>query len=287
MVDRKAGVQSLFDEVSATYDSTGVDFFGQIARRLITYARLRQASTVLDVGCGAGAALLAASEAVGANGRVLGIDLAPGMVERAERLVDELRLDNVRVELGDAEAPPTPPASVDAIVASLVLFFLPEVDRALDAYAETLVPGGTLAFSTFAGGDDWEPLDRLLTSFVSEPPGAEEDAWFESSAGIRRQLGAHGFTDVSIEEVTHAVDFPSVASFHEWTWSTGWRATWSAIPPDRREAAKAAVDGYLEPRSRRDGSLTLATAVRYTRARNALKAASARPSRVRGSRERA
>jgi ubiquinone/menaquinone biosynthesis C-methylase UbiE len=265
-LDRKLGVQSLFDEVSASYDSTGIDFFGQIARALVRFARLRAGSTVLDVGCGAGAALTAASEAVGANGRVLGIDLSPGMVDRARRVVEQRSLDNVRVELGDAETPPTPPASVDAIVASLVLFFLPDIDVALDAYATTLVPGGTLAFSTFGAGDDWEPVDRLLASFVPDTPPSPEEAWFESAAGIDAKLRAHGFGAVSIEEATHQVEFPSVESFHEWTWSTGWRETWRSIPPEHLEAARAAVDEELRSRGRSDGSLRLATAVRYSRA---------------------
>ena len=261
-------MQALFDELSETYDSAGIDFFGQIARTLVENARLRKGSTVLDVGCGAGAALSAASEAVGTNGRVLGIDLAAGMVERAQRVVEELALNNTRVEMGDAEVPPTQPGSVDAIIASLVLFFLPNIDLALDAYARALVPRGTLAFSTFGADDDWEPLDQLLASFVSESPHAEAEAWFESSAGISSKLHAHGFREVSIQEATHQVDFPSVASFHEWTWSTGWRATWSEIPPGQRRAAKAAVDDFLRSRARRDGSLRLATAVRYTRAEN-------------------
>jgi ubiquinone/menaquinone biosynthesis C-methylase UbiE len=265
-LDPKLGVQSLFDEVSATYDSTGIDFFGQIARALVRFARLRTGSTVLDVGCGAGAALTAASEAVGANGRVLGIDLAPGMVERAQRVVAERGLDNARVELGDAEAPPTPPRSVDAIVASLALFFLPNIDLALDAYATTLVPGGTLAFSTFGADDDWESLDRVLASFVPDAPPAQEDAWFDGAAGITAKLRAHGFGAVSIEEATHQVDFPSVPSFHEWAWSTGWRETWRGVPPEQLEAAKAAVDEELRSRARGDGSLRLATAVRYSRA---------------------
>jgi ubiquinone/menaquinone biosynthesis C-methylase UbiE len=265
-VDRKLGVRSLFDELSETYDSTGIDFFGQIARALVRYARLRPGSTVLDVGCGAGAALTAASEAVGANGRVLGIDLAPGMVERARRLVEQRSLHNTRVEVGDAEAPPAQPGSLDAIVASLVLFFLPDIDLALDAYATALAPGGTLAFSTFAADDDWEPLDRLLASFVPDAPPAQEQAWFESGAGIDAKLRAHGFGAVSIEEAMHGVDFPSLASFHEWTWSTGWRETWRSIPPEHLQAARAAVDEELRSRARGDGSLRLATAVRYSRA---------------------
>lgn len=258
-------MQLLFDEVSAAYDSSGIDFFGPIARTLIEYARLRAGSTVLDVGCGAGAGLVAASEAVGPTGCVVGIDLATGMVERARRTAAELALENVRVQVGDAEDPPVEPCSIDAIVASLVLFFLPNIGVALDAFAHALLVGGTLAFSTFGGEDDWTPLDRLLASFTPPPP-APEEAWFGSPSGIRSILETHRFDEVSIEDVTHYVDFPTLTAFHEWSWSTGWRATWSAIPAEQRETAKAAVDDYLHSLQERRGCLRLATAVRYTRA---------------------
>jgi SAM-dependent methyltransferase len=266
MVDPKLGVQSLFDELSATYDSTGIDFFGQIARALVTRARLSEGSTVLDVGCGAGAVLVAASEVIGPSGRLIGIDLAQGMVERARQAVREHALENAEIQVGDAEAPPAAPRSVDAIVASLVLFFLPQIDTALDAYAQTLIAGGTLAFSTFVGDDDWTPLDRLLEAFTPPPPPMQGEAWFESPGGIRAILNVHGFHDISIEDVAHQVDFPSLEAFHEWAWSTGWRAAWYAVPAEDRPSARAAVDGYLESLQRRRGSLRLETAVRYTRA---------------------
>jgi hypothetical protein len=82
----------------------------------------------------------------------------------------------------------------------------------------------------------------------------------------RSILHRHGFWDISMEEVTHRVEFPTFAAFHEWSWSTGWRATWAAIPAEHRDAAKAAVDDYLRSLSDRRGSLWLATAVGYTRA---------------------
>ncbi|HEV8097689.1 MAG TPA: methyltransferase domain-containing protein [Gaiellaceae bacterium] len=264
-MDQKLGVQSLFDELSATYDSTGIDFFGQIAVTLIEHARVRDGWKVLDVGCGAGAGLRAASAAVGPTGSVVGIDLAQGMVERARSAVRELGLDNVSVQVGDAERPPAEPRSVDAIVASLVVFFLPNIGLALDAYAQALVPSGTLAFSTFVDDDDWAAIDRLLAPLTSPPPAAQQ-AWFESPSGIRSILDAHRFEAVSIEDVTHHVEFPSVAAFHEWSWSTGWRATWSAIPAEQRETAKAAVEDYLQSLRERRGSLRLETTVRYTRA---------------------
>lgn len=258
-------MRSLFDELSATYDAAGVDFFGQIARELVARARLRKGSTVLDVGCGTGAVLVAACEPVGPTGHLMGIDLAEGMVERARRAVRELALENVQVTIGDAEAPPTAPDSIDAIVASLVLFFLPNIDLALDAYAQTLVTGGTLAFSTFVGDDDWTPLDQLLQTFTPPTP-AQPERWFEGPSGIRSILQAHGFSNVSIDDVIHHVEFPDLGSFHEWTWSTGWRATWSAIPAGERVAAREAVDSCLDSLQKRRGSLRLQTAVRYTRA---------------------
>ena len=266
MADPKDGVRSLFDELSATYDSTGIDFFGQIARTLVAHARLREGSTVLDVGCGAGAALLAAAEVVGPTGSVIGIDLAEGMVGRARQAVRERALENVVVQVGDAEAPPTAPRSVDAIVASLVVFFLPNIGLALDAYEKTLVAGGTLAFSTFVGDDDWTPVDHILESFTPSPPPAPGEAWFESTNGISSILRAHGYHSVAIDDVTHQVEFPSLEAFHEWDWSTGSRAAWSAIPAGDRVAARTAVDAYLDSLQRRRGALRLETAVRYTRA---------------------
>ena len=259
-------MQSLFDELSATYDLSRVNFFGQIARTLIEYARVRQGATVLDVGCGAGAALIPASEAVGATGHVVGIDFALGMVERARRTVSDQALENVQVLVGDAECPPTEQRSVDVIVSSLVLFFLPNIDDAFEAYARTLVAGGTLAFSTFAGDDDWTPLDKIVATFARPPSQALPDTWFKTPSAIQATLEAHRFHNVSIHDITHQVQFPDISTFHEWNWSTGWRAAWSAIPPEHRETALAAVNNHLRNLQAQRGSLRLDTAVRYTRA---------------------
>jgi ubiquinone/menaquinone biosynthesis C-methylase UbiE len=265
-VDQNLAVQSLFEDLSPSYDATGIDFFGLIGRTLVEYACLREGSTVLDVGCGAGAALIPAAQAVGAGGTVVGIDLAAGMVERAQQAVEELGLENVRVHVGDAEAPPVQPGSIDAIVASLVLFFLPNIDVALDAYARALAVGGTLAFSTFAADDDWTPLDQILARLTPAPPPAKEQDWFESGDGIRAMLEAHCFQTVSIQEVTHLVTFPTASAFYEWSWSTGWRSAWLAVPVEHREEAKAAADEYLQALNERHGCIRLATGVRYTRA---------------------
>jgi SAM-dependent methyltransferase len=170
------------------------------------------------------------------------------MVERAQRALEDVAVENVRVQVGDAEAPPVEPGSVDAIVASLLLFFLPNSEVALDAYAHALVAGGTLAFSTFGVDDDWTPFDRILARFTPDPPFAQEGTWSESRDTIRSPLDAHRFEEVPIDEVRHQATFPTVPAFHQWCWSTaraplGWPSLSSAATTAGRQPTSISTRG--------------------------------------------
>src|SRR5690349_11342771 len=68
--------------------------------------------TVVDVGCGAGQTLLQLADRVGAEGRVIGVDVAPLLLEIAERRTAPF--SQVRVILADAQSLDLPSASVDA-----------------------------------------------------------------------------------------------------------------------------------------------------------------------------
>ena len=67
----------------------------------------------------------------------------------------------------------------------------------------------------------------------------------------------------------HDIFFPTVSAFHEWSWSTGWRRAWQAVPDAHLDEAKAAIDAYLEASASGHGSIRLTTGVRYTRATGA------------------
>ena len=81
----KEWVTAAFDGLSARYDTERGGFFGPVSDLLVWAAELRPGHAVLDVGCGAGACLFAAARAVGPDGHVTGIDLAAGMLARAEQ----------------------------------------------------------------------------------------------------------------------------------------------------------------------------------------------------------
>jgi SAM-dependent methyltransferase len=73
---------ALYSRVAPTYVEQGVPRFAYAGRRLVELAGVGPGDSVLDVATGRGAALFPAAERVGHTGRVVGIDLAEGMLER-------------------------------------------------------------------------------------------------------------------------------------------------------------------------------------------------------------
>src|SRR5262245_58591556 len=132
-----ADAVAAFDEAADQYDSTASGFAGPVAARLVELARLRPGWRVLDAGCGAGAVLVRAAQAVSPGGTVAGIDLAPAMLARAAREAERAVVRRyATLSRCDAAAPAFGPASFDAILASLVFYLLPDQAAALTRWRE-------------------------------------------------------------------------------------------------------------------------------------------------------
>lgn len=110
-------------------------------------ARLKQGETVLDLGSGAGFDCFLASKEVGPQGRVIGVDMTPDMVERARRAAEAGGYDNVEFRLGEIEALPVPDNSVDAVISNCVLNLSPARDRVFAEVMRVLKPGGRVMIS--------------------------------------------------------------------------------------------------------------------------------------------
>lgn len=263
---RKQRVAALFHRASETYDDVGVDFFTPLAAELVARAGLRAGDAVLDLGTGRGAALRAIAEAVGPTGTALGLDLAPGMVERTR--ADLADLPQVRVELGDADHPPARDGGWDAVVASLVLFFLADPPATVRRIRETLRPGGTLALSSFAGGDQrWDVVPAAVAPFmVGDPIPMPGRSWFETGDSLAALLTDAGFVEVSSVEIEHRNVYADPEHWLAWSWSAGARAMWERVDPARlveaQRAALSAVEGLVEP----DGRLVEVFRPRFTTA---------------------
>jgi arsenite methyltransferase len=108
---------------------------------------LRAGETVLDLGSGAGIDALLAAREVGPEGRVIGVDMTPEMIERARANAAKLGASQVEFREGRLEALPVADASVDAVTSNCVINLVPDKGRVFAEVARVLKPGGRLVIS--------------------------------------------------------------------------------------------------------------------------------------------
>lgn len=244
--------QSKFIDVFSTnagqYD-TGIEFFKPLAAKLIDHAGVRAGQRVLDVGCGKGAVLFQAAERVGAQGSLVGIDLAEGMVTAATEEARERGLGNVEVLQMDGAAPDYPVADFDRILGSMSIIFVPNLADAFGHYHALLREGGVLAFTSPGVGEnpwDWNmgPFDmqRMIREALPEPT-AEQQRGFEEMASsfgslhpdhLLGDLRTAGFADPVARQDTITITGRSGKELVDWTFTHGMRTFWDLIPEPRR-----------------------------------------------------
>ena len=103
---------------------------------------------VLELGCGAGGALVVLARAVGPTGRVVGLDLSPRMIRQAAaRLRCAGLSERAELMVADASSIPCADASFDAVFAAftLELFDTPEIPFVLAECRRVLRPTGRVA----------------------------------------------------------------------------------------------------------------------------------------------
>lgn len=138
---RKAHTAATFNQLAPDYDAAGVGCFASFGRRLVEQVGIERGQSVLDVATGPGALLLRAAEHVGPEGRVVGIDLAPAMLEAAQRDAATRGL-SVELRVMDAEAIEFPDASFDRVLCGFGLMFFPHLEAALAEMRRVLKPDG-------------------------------------------------------------------------------------------------------------------------------------------------
>lgn len=134
--------------------------FDAVFKALFDSANLIAGEAVLDVGCGTGPTLLAASKAVGKSGRVLGIDVAPSLVARAS----ERAPSNVELIVGDAGSYEFDDGMFDAIIANFGIMFFRDNEAAFRNLRKAVKQGGRMSATVWATPPEnpWFSMPRRI-----------------------------------------------------------------------------------------------------------------------------
>ena len=97
---------------------------------------------VVDVGSGSGMDSLIAARMSGPEGRVVGVDMTPAMIDRARRAAARLKQHNVEFREGYGEFLPVPDGWADVVISNGVLNLIPDKVAALQEMARVLRPNG-------------------------------------------------------------------------------------------------------------------------------------------------
>jgi len=139
-------VHEVFESISEKYDfmNSLISFRRHIAWRKDTMRRMdvKPGQTALDVCCGTGDWTIALAGAVGAGGRVYGLDFSPNMLKVADAKIKALNLDQVELVQGNAMELPFAADTFDYVTIGFGLRNVPDYLQVLREMRRVVRPGG-------------------------------------------------------------------------------------------------------------------------------------------------
>jgi SAM-dependent methyltransferase len=187
-----------FGRIATSYEAGAADFIARLG--------LKSGQRVLDVACGTGNLALPAAKA---GAQVVGIDIAPNLVEQARRRAAAQNL-SIRFEEGDAEALPYENGSFDVVVSMFGAMFAPRPDLVARELARVTRAGGTIAMANWTPGSFIGQMFKAIGALVPPPPIMPSPLLWGDEARLRERFGPH-IAQLQVQPRTIALRFEELA----------------------------------------------------------------------------
>ena len=255
MNDGKSLMIGLYDRVAPKYGQVGPLAFARFGPRLVELIDLSAGDVVLDVATGRGANLFAAAEAVGPNGRVVGIDLSAEMVKETDAQLALTDLKNIEVVQMDGEALEFENSAFDALLCGYAIFWFDELPKALAEFRRVLKPSGKIGISMYGGSDPrWGWYGELLRAYDEKVGGYTRFGGNHVNGKpdrLEEALWEAGFTNVASSIEPFEIVYPNAEEWWNEKWTHGSRAPLEQMSPvvlaEFKAEAFAQLDTMREP----------------------------------------
>ena len=247
--EAQARAAATYNAAADRYDDPANSFWERFGRATIERLRPEPGSRILDVCCGSGASALPAAEVVGAQGSVLGVDLAQNLLELAREKAEARGLRNTEFHLGDMLDLRLGETKFDAVVCVFGIFFVPDMAAAVRSLWHQVRPGGKLAVTTW-GPRFFEPATAAFWGSIrDERPDLYKgfNPWDRicDPESLRGLLRDGGVKHAEIAAVAGEHPIPSPDAWWSAVLGSGYRGTLEQLDPAARERVRDANLSYV------------------------------------------
>lgn len=197
--------------------------FHAVQVRLLERAAVQAGERILDIGCGAGATTMDLAALTGPGGRVIGVDIAAPMLDRAQARATKAGHTHAEFLQVDAQTHGFDSGAFDLVASRFGVMFFSDPVTAFANITSALRPGGRVHFVSWANleRNPWFALPRdiaveRLGETAPVPPNAPGPMAFQDTAHVSSILAKAGLTGITadVEELQLSVpgSLPDVAA---------------------------------------------------------------------------